>query len=264
MRNADQNYTQQKHTIPAETVYKVTVTFQPDTWYLVPLTALPDPVYISPSVEFDVKSVGIPIQGSNPSTLPAVGSNVLYLYNTASTDVVFSITASHGYAPPVTSTPTVISEQGVTGVWQTLTDGANIDWDLALGNADVTLGGNRTLNNPTNAEAGQQYFLIVKQDSTGNRHITWGTDYHFAGGAPPDLSFNPDEWDLLEFMCDDNGYLHLQRITKNMSNEFSPISMGNLWAWLKADSFSGISDGDPVALWEDQSGNNERCVDQRH
>lgn len=34
-----------------------------------------------------------------------------------------------------------------------------------------------------------------------------------------------------------------------------PDSIGNLNLWLKADQISGLSDGDPVTTWSDQSGN---------
>ena len=253
---SDEQYTQQHHTIPAESTYKVEVSFTPDTWYLVPLTALPDPVYISPTVDIDVRSAGIPIQGSNPSTIPAIRrSNILYLYNSAGVDVEFSITASRGVNAPVTSTPTVISQETAEGVYQELTDGANINWDMALGSAEVTLGGNRTMNNPTNVEAGSQYFLLVIQDSTGNRTLDWGTNYYFEGGVTPVLSHVGNMIDLLEFFADDNGYLYLQKVTRNVTNEFSPLDYGSMYCWLDASMITGLSDGDPVATWEDQSGN---------
>ena len=35
---------------------------------------------------------------------------------------------------------------------------------------------------------------------------------------------------------------------------FSPADVGGLKLWLRADSL-GLADGDPIALWEDQSGN---------
>lgn len=36
---------------------------------------------------------------------------------------------------------------------------------------------------------------------------------------------------------------------------FSPSDLANLWLWLDADAITGLSDGDPVATWEDQSVN---------
>jgi hypothetical protein len=67
----------------------------------------------------------------------------------------------------------------------TLTDGATITPDMNAGpNFTVTLGGNRTLENPTNQAAGQAGFIRVIQDGTGSRTLSYGTNWKFAGGAP--------------------------------------------------------------------------------
>ena len=63
---------------------------------------------------------------------------------------------------------------------QTLADGATIAVDATLGNLfRVTLGGNRTLGNPTGALDGQLLLFELKQDGTGNRTITLDTKYLF-------------------------------------------------------------------------------------
>lgn len=86
---------------------------------------------------------------------------------------------------------------------QTLTDQANIDWDLALGGAaQVTLGGNRTLNAPTNMVNGARYRLKVIQDGTGTRLITWNAVYRFPGGVDPCLTAAINCIDILVFDCD--------------------------------------------------------------
>lgn len=86
---------------------------------------------------------------------------------------------------------------------QTLTDGANIDWDLAEGvMATVTLGDSRTLNNPTNLKNGASYILIVKQDGTGGRTLSFGDAYKFADGSDPVLSTEPNAVDIISFLCD--------------------------------------------------------------
>ena len=69
-----------------------------------------------------------------------------------------------------------------------LTDGASIAWDMALGfNASVTLGGNRTLANPTNTIAGRTGAIVVTQDGTGSRTLAYGTSWEAAGGVFPVL-----------------------------------------------------------------------------
>ncbi len=85
----------------------------------------------------------------------------------------------------------------------TLTDASSIAWDLADNQvATVTLGGNRTLANPTNQQAGATYVIIVKQDGSGNRTLAYGSDYKFPGGTAPTLSTGTNDVDLLVFISD--------------------------------------------------------------
>lgn len=59
-----------------------------------------------------------------------------------------------------------------------LTDAATITTDASLGNQfRVTLGGNRTLGNPTNPTDGQKAMWEIIQDSTGSRTLTLGSDF---------------------------------------------------------------------------------------
>lgn len=68
---------------------------------------------------------------------------------------------------------------------QTLTDAANVDWNLKLGGyASLTIGGNRTLNNPTNMIAGGSYTLKITQDGAGSRTLGFGSAYKWVGGTP--------------------------------------------------------------------------------
>lgn len=62
----------------------------------------------------------------------------------------------------------------------TLTDAATIATDASLGNSfQVTLGGNRTLGNPTNGKNGQKCIWELIQDGTGSRTITMDTKFAF-------------------------------------------------------------------------------------
>lgn len=64
---------------------------------------------------------------------------------------------------------------------QALTDGATITPSASLGNYwRVTLGGNRTLANPTGTPYdGQKILLEAIQDATGSRTLTLGNKYAF-------------------------------------------------------------------------------------
>lgn len=60
----------------------------------------------------------------------------------------------------------------------TLTDGATISVNATLGDVfKVTLGGNRTLSNPTGAVDGQRMTFRIRQDGTGSRTLTLDTKF---------------------------------------------------------------------------------------
>ena len=61
-----------------------------------------------------------------------------------------------------------------------LTDGASIATNAAIANVfTVTLGGNRTLANPTNLRIGKTYHWKVTQDGTGSRTLAYGAMFLF-------------------------------------------------------------------------------------
>ncbi|NJK40574.1 MAG: DUF2793 domain-containing protein [Acaryochloridaceae cyanobacterium SU_2_1] len=81
-----------------------------------------------------------------------------------------------------------------------LTDGSTIAVDGSLSNTfTITLGGNRTLGNPTNLQAGAVYNFHVSQDATGGRTLSYGTAYKFGADGAPTLSTLANEVDWLSF-----------------------------------------------------------------
>jgi lysophospholipase L1-like esterase len=82
-----------------------------------------------------------------------------------------------------------------------LTDSATIATNAALipdgGLAYVTLGGNRTLGNPTNPRSGQKITYRFTQDGTGNRTLALDTQFS-TGPYTVTLSTNPNKTDYLE------------------------------------------------------------------
>jgi len=83
---------------------------------------------------------------------------------------------------------------------QTLTDGATIDWNLSTQQvAKVTLAGNRTLNAPTNQQAGAFYSLAIIQDGTGSRTLTFNSAYKFTGATAPTLTTTASARDIIVF-----------------------------------------------------------------
>ncbi len=82
----------------------------------------------------------------------------------------------------------------------TLTDAASIAVDLNDGNNFiVTLGGNRTLENPSNPTIGQTGQIYVIQDGTGSRTLAYGSYWKFSGGTAPTLTTDANAVDLLVY-----------------------------------------------------------------
>jgi hypothetical protein len=105
-----------------------------------------------------------------------------YDADTAKTDVAQSFTAAQ------------------RGSITALTDGATITPDFALANNySVTLGGNRTLANPTNLTAGQSGCIWITQDGTGSRTLAYGSQWDFTGGTAPTLTTAASSVDCLVY-----------------------------------------------------------------
>ena len=91
-----------------------------------------------------------------------------------------------------------------------LTDGATINTDLGLGSSfRVTLGGNRTIADPTNMVSGVIISYRIIQDGTGGRTVTWGSAFSFKEGETPTLSTGASEEDLLRFYCDGTNMIRI-------------------------------------------------------
>ena len=102
----------------------------------------------------------------------------------------------------------------VANVEDTLTDGATITWDVIDSPvAKVTLAGNRTLSAPsgTTPIAGQFVSLLIIQDGTGSRTITWNAVYEFAADTAPTLTATASLGDLFTFRYNGAKWLEVGR-----------------------------------------------------
>jgi hypothetical protein len=84
----------------------------------------------------------------------------------------------------------------------TLVDQATITPNFAAGNNfSLTLGGNRTLANPTNLIAGQSGTIVITQDNTGSRTLAYGSYWKYPGGssAIPALTTTGNRVDVLGY-----------------------------------------------------------------
>ena len=98
---------------------------------------------------------------------------------------------------------------GVRSNIVTLSDGANISYDMDDGNnATVTLGGNRTLDNPSNVTVGQSGSIFIVQDGTGSRTLSFGSAYDFAGGTAPTLTTAASAVDRIDYVVRTTSSIH--------------------------------------------------------
>lgn len=79
-------------------------------------------------------------------------------------------------------------------------DAATITFDLNLSDKhQVVLGGNRTLA-LSNEDDGQTFFVVLQQDSTGGRTVTWWTGILWPGGTVPTLTTTANKRDVFSFL----------------------------------------------------------------
>ena len=91
----------------------------------------------------------------------------------------------------------------------TLTDGATITPDFAASNNyTVTLGGNRTLANPSNLTAGQSGSIFILQDSSGSRTLSFGSYWDFASGTAPTLTTDASAVDRVDYIVRSTTSIH--------------------------------------------------------
>jgi hypothetical protein len=99
--------------------------------------------------------------------------------------------------------------KGQRGEITTLTDAATVTPDMAdSNNFTLTLGGNRTLANPSNLTAGQSGSIFLVQDGTGSRTLAYGSQYDFIGGTAPTLSTAANAIDRIDYVVRTTGSIH--------------------------------------------------------
>lgn len=99
------------------------------------------------------------------------------------------------------------------GTEATLSDGSTVAWDVSASPiAKLTLGGNRTLSAPTNAVGSGQYIsLLVIQDGTGSRTLTWNAAYEFTADTAPTLTTTANYGDVFTFRYNGTKWLEVGR-----------------------------------------------------
>lgn len=95
----------------------------------------------------------------------------------------------------------VSSVQAAADVFQPLLDAATIAWNTATQgyNAWVTLSANRAMGLPSNLRSGRTYTLVLYQDATGGRTITFPSAFKFGAAGAPVLNTAPNSINVVRF-----------------------------------------------------------------
>ena len=94
----------------------------------------------------------------------------------------------------------------------TLTDQATVTWEASTQDVcKLTLGGNRTLAAPTNNTTGQFISILVIQDGTGSRTLTWNAVFEFASDTAPTLTTTASKGDVFVFRYNGSKWLEVGR-----------------------------------------------------
>ena len=105
----------------------------------------------------------------------------------------------------------ITAEAGAVAEIGALSDGATVTPDLATHcNFTITLGGNRTLANPSNVVAGQSGSIFVVQDGTGGRSFnSFGSYWDFIGGTVPTFTSTAGAVDRLDYIVRSSTKIHV-------------------------------------------------------
>jgi len=100
------------------------------------------------------------------------------------------------------------------GTITALTDGATITPNFATtNNFSLTIGGNRTLANPSNLTAGQAGTIVITQDGTGSRTLAYGSYWKFSNGTAPTLTTTASAVDVLAYYVESSTRITAKLVT---------------------------------------------------
>ena len=146
----------------------------------------------------------VTVVGNNTPTAGGVvyGDGTNYASTAAGTSNQILVSAGSS-APTWTSTITTptLTNPTVTNYTETVytaNSSTAITLDLANGTfQNITLTGNATITMPT-AVAGKSFLLLLSQDATGGRTVTWSTVV-WPGGTAPTITSTASKRDIFSF-----------------------------------------------------------------
>jgi hypothetical protein len=106
-----------------------------------------------------------------------------------------------------------VNSLGSLGASQAIDLSTSNIFDMTLSNPTCTI----TITNPPASGVSYSFTMIVRQDSTGNRTITWPASVKWPNGTAPTLSTAANAVDILTFMTVDGG-----------TKYFAGLALGNM------------------------------------
>lgn len=141
-----------------------------------------------PGAQLQVNTSAATTKGLIVKAAPSQTANLLELQNSSGT-VLTSIAPSGKLACVGRSGPITANA-----------DAATVTFDLNVSDRHtLTLGGGRTLA-LSNDAIGQQFTILLKQDATGSRTVTWWSGIKWSGGAAPTLTATANKEDIFTFL----------------------------------------------------------------
>ena len=155
----------------------------------------------TPSSGTLTNATGLPIS----TGVSGLGTGVAtFLTTPSSANLAAAMTDETGSGALVFGTAPALTNPTVTNYVETAyTANSSTAITLALTNGTVqiiTLTGNATITMPT-AVAGKSFLLMLKQDATGSRTVTWSTVV-WPGGTAPTITSTASKMDIYSFFSD--------------------------------------------------------------
>ena len=159
------------------------------------------PILGTPTSATLTNATGLPIA----TGVSGLGTGVAtFLATPSSANLISAVTDETGSGSLVFATSPTLTNPTVTNYVETAysaNSSTAITLDLANGTVQIiTLTGNATITMPT-ATAGKSFIILLKQDATGSRSVTW-TTVKYPGGTAPTITATASRQDIFSFFAD--------------------------------------------------------------